>query len=94
VCPGRGPTPGTPRRGPRDFGGGAGLTFLGLGVSQVGTRKDPEKTRWVGLDFYRRKDRVPPRGPRGRDPEISESGQGGFDIFRPRGVIGRGPQCP
>ena len=51
------------------------MTFLGLGVSQVGTRKDPEKTRWVGLDFYRRKDRVPPRGHRGRDPEISGAGR-------------------
>jgi hypothetical protein len=39
-------------------------TFLGLGVSQGGTPKDPEKTGWVGLDFYRRKDGVPPRGPR------------------------------
>ena len=58
-------------------------TFLGLGVSQGGTPKDPEKTRWVDLDFYRRKDGVLPRGPRG-----------GFDLFRPRGVIGRGPQGP
>ena len=75
VCPGWGPTPGTPWRGPQDVGVGAGLTFLGLGVSQGGTPKDPEKTGWVGLDFYRRKDGVPPRGPRGRDPEISGSGR-------------------
>jgi hypothetical protein len=94
-CPSIGPISVSRTGSPRFQGRGrAGLTFLGLRVCQGGTPKDPEKTRWVGLDFYRRKDGVPPQGPRGRDPEISGSGQGGFDLFRPRGVIGHGPQGP
>ena len=74
------PEAGTPRfRGQ----GGAVLTFLGLGVSQGGTPKDPEKTGRTGSR---------PGDPEAGTPRFR--GRGGFDLFRPRGVIGRGPQGP